>query len=41
MKSFGNSLEHTMDCLDMDAGFIYAPRRVVYEDYEQLWQTNS
>lgn len=37
MKSFGNSLQHTMDCLDMDAGFIYAPRRVVYEDYDQLW----
>ena len=37
MKSFGNSLQHTMNCLDMDAGFIYAPRRVVYEDYDQLW----
>lgn len=41
MKSFGNSLQHTMDCLDIDAEFIYTPRRVVYKDYDQLWQTHA
>lgn len=41
MKSFGNSLQHTMDCLDIDAEFIYTPRRVVYKELDEVWQISS
>lgn len=41
MKSFGNSLEHTMKCLDIDAEFIYTPRRVVYKELDEVWQISS
>lgn len=41
MKSFGNSLEHTMKCLDIGPEYMHTPRRVVYKDYDQLWQTHA
>lgn len=41
MKSFGNSLAHTMKCLDIGPEYMHTPRRVVYKDYDQLWQTHA
>lgn len=38
MKSFGDVLQHTSKCLDIGPSFMYAPRRVVYKDFDQYWK---
>ena len=37
-KSFGDVLQHTSKCLDIGPSFMYAPRRVVYKDFDQYWE---
>lgn len=38
MKPFGQVLECTYRSLNISSPNMYAPRRVIYEDYERIWQ---
>lgn len=38
MKPFGEVLENTYKSLNLSSAQKYTPRRVVYEDYDKIWE---
>ena len=38
MKPFGQVLECTYKSLNRSSAYKYTPRRVVYEDYDKIWE---
>ena len=38
MKPFGQVLECTYKSLNLSSAYKYTPRRVVYEDYDKIWE---
>ena len=38
MKPFGQVLERTYKSLNLSSAQKYTPRRVVYEDYDKIWE---
>lgn len=38
MKPFGKVLENTYKSLNVASDYKYTPRRVVYEDYDKIWE---
>lgn len=41
MKPFGQVLECTYKSLNLSSAQKYTPRRVVYEDYDKIWEINE